>query len=79
MRVRSRETLGGHGVPEDKICSRYEKAFKLIEELVEICDVVHIYDNTITPFRIFKKRKSEYFFWENDIWSEETVRKIVGL
>lgn len=79
MRVRSRETLGGHGVPEDKIRSRYEKAFKLIEELVEICDVVHIYDNTITPFRIFKKRKSEYFFWENDMWSEDTTRNLVGV
>ena len=79
MRVRSRETLGGHGVPEDKIRSRYEKAFILIGELVEICDVVHIYDNTITPFRIFKKRKSEYFFWENDMWSEETIRNLVGV
>lgn len=58
MRVLSRETLGGHGVPENKIRSRYEKTFKLIGELVGICDVVHIYDNTVTPFRIFKKRKT---------------------
>lgn len=79
MRVKSRETLGGHGVPEDKICSRYKKAFKLIEELVGICDVVHIYDNTITPFRIYKKRKSEYFFWENDMWSQESIRNLVGV
>ena len=79
VRVRSRESLGGHGVPEDKIRSRYEKAFKLIGELVEICDVVHIYDNTITPFRIFKKRKSEYFFWENDMWSQESIRNLVGV
>lgn len=79
MRVRSREALGGHGVPEDKIRSRYEKALKLIAELVEVCDVLHIYDNTSSPFRIFKKRKSEYFFWENDLWSEEAIKKLIGL
>lgn len=79
MRVRSRKTLGGHDVPKDKIRSRYEKAFTLIAELVEICDVLHIYDNTITPFRIFKKRKSEYFFWENDMWSEEMIKNLVGV
>jgi len=56
-RVRMRESMGGHGVPEDKIKSRYEKALNLIPDLVEICDIVHIYDNTNVPFRIFKKRK----------------------
>ncbi len=68
MRVKSREALGGHGVPEEKIRSRYEKALDLISELIEVCDILHIYDNTSTPFRIFKKRKTEYFFWENDYW-----------
>lgn len=32
MRVESREATGGHGVPEDKIRSRYTKALKLIPE-----------------------------------------------
>jgi len=79
MRVKSREALGGHGVPEEKIRSRYEKALDLISELIEVCDILHIYDNTSTPFRIFKKRKSEYFFWENDYWCEEAIKKLVGL
>ena len=61
MRVESREATGGHGVPEDKIRSRYTKALKLIPELVERADVMHIYDNTSVPYRIFKKRKTEYF------------------
>ncbi len=56
-----RESMGGHGVPEEKIKSRYYKALDLVHELVEICDIVHIYDNTIVPFRIFKKRKDIYF------------------
>ena len=48
--------MGGHSVPEEKIKSRYFKALALIPEWVEICDIVHIYDNTNVPFRIFKKR-----------------------
>ena len=28
--------------------------------MIEICDIVHIYDNTTVPFRIFKKRKDAY-------------------
>lgn len=79
MRVRSREALGGHGVPEDKIRSRYEKALKLIPQLMPVCDVMHIYDNTFIPFRIFKKRKNEYFFWESNVWSEESIKKLVGV
>lgn len=34
-RVDAREALGGHGVPEDKIRSRYSKALALIPRLVE--------------------------------------------
>ena len=44
-RVSAREALGGHGVPENKIRSRYIKALKLVPELVDICDILHIYDN----------------------------------
>ena len=45
-RVSAREALGGHGVPENKIRSRYIKALRLVPELVDICDILHIYDNT---------------------------------
>jgi predicted ABC-type ATPase len=79
MRVESREATGGHGVPEDKIRSRYRKALDLIPQLVEIADVMHIYDNSTVPFRIFKKRKSEYFIWDNDNWSRESIQKLIGI
>ena len=42
-RVHAREALGGHGVPEDKIRTRYYRALKLIPELTEICDILHIF------------------------------------
>lgn len=78
-RVRSREQAGGHGVPEERIRSRYKKALKLIPELVEVCDILHIYDNTDIPFRIFKKRKTECFFWENEDWSKEEIEQLTGV
>lgn len=79
FRVESREALGGHGVPEDKIRSRYSKALALIPELVQVCDIMHIYDNSITPFRIFKKRKFEYFYWENENWDKEKIEKLTKI
>ena len=79
MRVHVREASGGHGVPEDKIKSRYHKALNLIPELVKVCDILHIYDNTDTPFRIFKKRKDIYFHWENEHWDKEKIDKLTGI
>jgi predicted ABC-type ATPase len=79
LRVESREATGGHGVPEDKIRSRYIRSLNLIPELVEIADVMHIYDNSTVPFRIFKKRKTEYFVWDNANWSKASIEKLVGI
>ena len=73
VRVNAREAFGGHGVPEEKIRSRYQKALALIPQVVEVCDVLHIYDNTKDPFRIFKKRKDVYYQWSNQYWSKEAV------
>ncbi len=78
-RVESRVALGGHTVPREKIISRYKKALNLIPELIKICDIVHIYDNSTEPFRIFKKRKNEYFFWPNEHWSENSIKDLVKI
>ena len=78
-RVNAREALGGHGVPKDKVVSRFNRAIKLIPQLVELCDVLHIYDNTEEPFRIFKKRKEVYYHWCNDFWSFEEIERLSGI
>ena len=42
--------------------SRYKKAIELIPELVKICDICHIYDNSLNQaFRIFKNEKQSIF------------------
>ena len=78
IRVLARESHGGHGVPTEKIRVRYDRCLKLIPELVKICDVMHIYDNTKEPYRIFKKRKSEYFYWENEFWDKVRIEGLTG-
>jgi predicted ABC-type ATPase len=78
-RVNIRESMGGHNVPEDKIKSRYFKALDLLPELIELCDIVHIYDNTNVPFRIFKKRKDVYYHWENKYWNFSDIEKLTGI
>lgn len=79
FRVSLRQALGGHGVPEDKIISRYDRALKLLPQLVAICDILHIYDNSEEPFRIFKKRKDIYYRWSNMFWSNEQIEKLSGV
>lgn len=75
-RVKARKAAGGHDVPEDKIISRYCKALKLLPTLLEVCDICHIYDNSDQPFRIFKKRKDTYFYWENIFWNKEQISNL---
>lgn len=76
-RIKSRVKNGGHDVPEDKIRSRYVKALSLIPSLVDVCDVMHIYDNTKIPERIFKKRKDQFFYWENSFWNKSKIEELI--
>ncbi len=78
-RVNIRKAMGGHTVPKDKIMSRYKKALDLIPELIDVCDILHIYDNTNVPFRIFKKRKNVYYHWQNKYWSFSDIERITGI
>ena len=78
-RVNIRESMGGHSVPEDKIKSRYFKALDLIPKVIDLCDIVHIYDNTNVPFRIFKKRKDVYYHWENKYWNYSEIEKLTRI
>jgi len=74
LRVKSRVASGGHDVPEEKIIARYDRALDLVKDLVKVCDVCHIYDNSSRkPFRIFKKRKEQAFYDECIDWKFEDI------
>lgn len=80
QRVKSRVKSGGHYVPEEKIIARYDRALDLVKDVVEISDICHIYDNSEEkPFRIFKKRKKEYFYDECPDWLKEDIELLTGI
>lgn len=80
-RVASRVSAGGHGVPEDKIISRYDKALELVRQLIPICDVCHIYDNSENaPYRIFKKRKEQCWYCpQRRLWLKPDIVALTGI
>ena len=79
LRVQARTEQGGHDVPREKIVSRYDKSLDNIKELLQLCDILHVYDNTgAEPWRIFRKHKEEpYKIFPNEFWNEEDVLKLV--
>ena len=80
LRVQSRVATGGHGVPEDKIISRYYRSMDLIKSVVPVCDICNIYDNSSDePFRVFKKRKDEYFCEECEDWLYDDIVELTGI
>ncbi len=79
-RVKSRVQSGGHDVPEEKIIARYDRALDLVKYVVSVSDICHIYDNSEEkPFRIFKKRKTEYFYDECSDWLLEDIELLTGI
>ena len=79
-RVKARVESGGHDVPEEKIVIRYDRALALVKNLIQVCDICHIYDNSAgRPFRIFKKRKELMYFDECDDWYFGDICALTGI
>jgi len=80
-RVRARVRAGGHDVPENKIRKRYAKALKLLPQLIDICDEILIYDNSIEPALIFHKNKERFFgmgtVFPTEIWPLEKLKDLL--
>jgi predicted ABC-type ATPase len=77
QRVHARVQSGGHPVDDATVRRRYRKALANIPEFVSICDVCHIYDNTVEPFRIIRKHKNDISFYTNAFWPEDTVQALL--
>ena len=77
-RVESRVESGGHDVPRDKIIARYEKSLGRIRELIDLCDILHVYDNTTeNPLRIIRKHKKDITVFPNNIWDLMRIEKLL--
>lgn len=80
-RVASRVAAGGENVTEGRLRAHYEKSLARIAELMRLCDVCHIYDNSLEkPFRIFKKRGYMCFFCtERGLWHKADIQALTGV
>lgn len=76
-RVAARVANGGHNVNEEKIRSRYTASLQNIKKLIEICDIIHVYDNTEEPIRIIRKHKDDISIFPNALWTEEKILELL--
>lgn len=44
---------------------------------MELCDILHVYDNTIEPVRIVRKHKEDISIFPNDLWSEDEIMGLI--
>lgn len=56
---------------------RYYKSLDHIKLLLELCDILHVYDNTEEPVRIIRKHKQDISIFPNDLWSEERIFELI--
>lgn len=76
-RVETRVASGGHSVAREKIIGRYYKSLSNIKKLIEICDILHVYDNTVEPIRIIRKHKEDISIFPNELWTEEKILELI--
>lgn len=77
-RVTTRVESGGHGVPEEKIISRYYKSLANVPKFIEICDICHVFDNSKGPIRIYRKHKNQKpQIFPAKYWPPERTYKLV--
>ena len=62
----------------DKVVERYYKSINNIKELLEICDIMHVYDNTERPQRIIRKHKEDLSIYPNEYWIEQDILELFG-
>ena len=76
-RVESRVMQGGHDVDKEKVKTRFYKSLANIKELMSLCDILHVYDNTDTPYRIIRKHKDSITVFPNEYWNEEDIIALI--
>lgn len=71
-RVKIRVQNGGHGVPTEKIYSRYRRTTALLPDIISAADEVYVYDNSGSfPCLTFSKTPNQYAVCHADTIGEE--------
>ena len=74
-RVNIRVKNGGHGVPTEKIHSRYQRTTSLLPEIISAADEMYLYDNSGSfPCLTFSKTAGKYAVCHEDAIGEERYK-----
>ena len=81
-RIADRVRVGGHDVPEEKVCSRYRRLWTFVVEAIVDADEAHIYDNSTTTAALrrvatfVRGRPLEEPTWPE--WTPDLIRALPG-
>jgi predicted ABC-type ATPase len=77
-RVKARVASGGHDVPEEKVKTRYYRALTLLPRLINVCDMIFIYDNSgDEPSLIYSKVYNDIIYYPNNFWIESDLHELI--
>ena len=76
-RVKIRVSKGGHGIPDKDIERRYYDSLKNLNDVIEICDEVNIYDNTEVLREIIYFKKGKIIWIDKKIpnWANNILQR----
>ena len=76
-RVKIRVLKGGHGIPDKDIERRYYDSLKNLNDVIEICDEVNIYDNTNLLREIIYIKNGEVIWFDKNMpnWIKGIINK----
>lgn len=80
-RITGRVIQGGHGVPIDKIVSRYERSMANLSSAISVADRVYVYDNSVDAIEArlclrTREGKLRKIYGDLPRWIEEIVPTI---
>lgn len=68
-RIAHREAIGGHGISPDVVNRRYESSVAHLVDIIELCDEVYLYDNTVLLKLMARFERDELAYV--DLWSPQ--------
>lgn len=66
-RISYRVEHGGHGIPDADVERRYVESFEHLNMIIDLCDLVVFYDNTIGFNRFAVKRDNKMFITSQEV------------
>ena len=74
-RVKNRVKLGGHGIDEITVRRRYDVSLSMLEEVLPLCDIAVIYDNSEKFHMVAKHVYGELKIFDKDCnWFNKALR-----